>query len=103
MTEPQTLLGLATCISDGEAIDWERAEAVTARDERELLRGLRTIAGVAELHRRAPADAVSTVETAATAAGPPARRLALEPGQRWGHLRIQERLGRGGYGEVYLA
>lgn len=101
--EPRTLLGLAASVSDGEPIDWERAEAATAGDERELLQGLRTIAGIAALHRHDAAGAVSTIEAAATVAGPPGRHPALEPGQEWGHLRIQERLGRGGYGDVYLA
>lgn len=101
--ELETLLGLATSISDGEPVDWDRAEAVAPRDERDLLHGLRTIAGVAELHRRALVDAGSTIGSATTVAGPPAGRPALEPGQVWGHLRIQKPLGRGGYGEVYLA
>ena len=47
------ILQLATQVTDGVAVDWEETERdASDEEERELVRRLRTIAGIVEVHRR---------------------------------------------------
>ena len=81
----ERLLALAASISDGTPVNWERAESGAATDEERVLVGeLRLLAGVAGVCR----------------AGEPA---PLEVPCRWGPLQVLERVGVGGFGEVYRA
>jgi serine/threonine protein kinase/TolB-like protein/tetratricopeptide (TPR) repeat protein len=55
--DAQGLLAVATSIADGEDINWIQVEAGLASErERELLRSLRIIAEIGELHRSTDAD-----------------------------------------------
>lgn len=81
---------LADAILDGSPIDWAAAESNSDAAARPLVRELRVLAAVAELHRGAPPE---TSRLEANAAAP----------EHWGHLRVLERIGRGAYGEVYRA
>jgi len=72
---------LADAVLDGGAVDWPTAEARAAADTRPLLAHLQVVASVARAQRDSP----------------------LPPTDRWGHLRLLERIGRGAFGEVYRA
>lgn len=73
---------LAGAILDGSPINWVTAESSADLDERPVVRQLRLVAEIADLHRLADLDAPLT---------------------EWGHLRVLERIGRGAFGEVYRA
>ena len=91
MTDPgDRLLNLAKALSDGEEVDWRRAEEnARDEDERELLTLLREIGQVAELHR--------TLRREAQAEG---ASLSFE---FWGPLEIREKIGEGASAEVFRA
>ena len=81
------LLALAEAISDGRDVDWADTEAATEDfDERTLVKHLRLVAGVANVHR-------SDLPSLATEATPTS----------WGPLSIIERVGAGSFGAVYRA
>ncbi|MBL38931.1 MAG: hypothetical protein CMP07_11035 [Xanthomonadales bacterium] len=68
-------------LADGEAIDWEAARAALPAEAFGRLRQLAELAGV--MRHCDPSD--------------------VGPGDRWGHLEIRGRLGRGSFGLVMLA
>jgi serine/threonine-protein kinase len=69
---------LAARLVDGVTIDWQAAESgASTPTERAIVQGLRVLASVAHVH----------------AAGE----------STWGHLRVLERIGHGGFGDVYRA
>ena len=72
---------LVSAILDGAPVDWQAAESSSAATRR-LVEQLKVLAAVAEVHLGAPAVNVE---------------------ERWGHLRLVERIGRGSFGEVYRA
>jgi len=109
MNNGNTLLSdLAASIADGAAIDWEQVKSSsTSPPELALLSQMQTIARIGERRwsqladqptRKAPVGA-SGHRVAEGAVSPE----AAIPFQRWGHLEILERIGGGGFGEVYRA
>jgi serine/threonine protein kinase len=109
MNNGNTLLSdLAASIADGAAIDWEQVKSsTTSPPELALLSEMQTIARISERRwsqlpdqptRKAPVG-VSAHRVAEGAVSPE----AAIPFQRWGHLEILERIGVGGFGEVYRA
>ncbi len=128
----ERLLELAASVADGTAeIDWNELEAsVRDDDDRQLLADLRLLAGVAELHRSAPAtrddEDGSQPASADENAGPRARVVgrigpalsdtdaptieervlpppSKRPLDRWSHLDLIEQIGQGSFGNVYRA
>lgn len=118
--EPDRLAALAVSVAEGSPIDWVAIES-SADDprERDLIRQLRIVAAVADVHRSAaPPEHDTTAVASPTNAGSAsdlgrAREVAHlgEPGEgvdegvpaAWGHLVILERVGRGSFGTVYRA
>jgi hypothetical protein len=74
---------LADAILDASPVDWAAAESSSDETAQLVVRQLRVLAAVADLHRVDP-------------------KVADAPGM-WSHLRLVERIGRGAFGEVYRA
>ena len=95
MSEPPEdpfLLALGSAVSDGSAVDWERAERDAADpNTQNIVRGMRNLAGLVAAHRSGGLHAHETVDT--TAATPPARH--------WRHIVLFESIGAGAFGTVY--
>ena len=90
---------LADAILDGSPIDWAAAESSSENAARPLIRQLRVLAAVAELHRSTPQPTLTLSQV-------PSSRLEPDVPDApalWGHLRIIEPIGRGGFGQVYRA
>ncbi len=109
MADSEGLLAdLAGAILDGTPIDWPSAESSADESHRPVLDQLKLLAAVADLHRRLPVRASAGVEKAeGSRAEPETAGLAADDHvdtlERWGHLRVLERIGRGAFGEVYRA
>jgi serine/threonine protein kinase len=86
MDERETLLRIAASVVDDDAVDWEslRQQHVDLSDDLDLLRRIERI-------RRAHQ------ELGGSSSG------ALQPGTSWGPLTIVQRIGGGGFGDVYRA
>src|SRR5688572_27539046 len=55
--EAQGILAVATSIADGQVVDWPAIEAsLRSEEERALMRSLRVIASIGELHRSTDPD-----------------------------------------------
>src|SRR5262245_30066257 len=84
---------LAGTVLDGSSIDWAEAEADADATLRRLLPDLRIVASIARVYREVP-----------PAEGPGLADLPSESmPDRWGSLRLLERIGRGAFGEVFRA
>ena len=92
--DAERLLNLAEAVADGRDLDWNAVESATTDDEdRELIKQLHLLAGVAEANR------------SVSEADDPWRVLdtVVEAPWRWGTLEIREKLGAGAFGIVYRA
>jgi tRNA A-37 threonylcarbamoyl transferase component Bud32 len=114
--EPEDLDKLFESVADGESVDWDALERDAPDEEsRTLIRQLRLIAEVAQVHRsqvdEAPVDDATVPVPSALQGGtwPPPRlpHVATAPapgeGGSWGHLLMVRKIGEGSYGEVYHA
>src|SRR3954469_7844940 len=90
MADAARLLALAEAVADGLPVDWPDEEQGAPDEQRDLIRQLRLIAGVATTHR-------SEATLALTPAPPESQPTA------WGTLEIQGLIGRGSFGSVYRA
>jgi serine/threonine-protein kinase len=86
----QLLDDLADAVLDGGTVDWVAAESSADAASRPIVQHLRLVASVARLHRNLVPEKGSPVDGAAMP-------------DRWGHLRLVERIGRGAFGEVFRA
>jgi serine/threonine-protein kinase len=77
-------------------VDWDKVEAADA-DEAELLRSLRLIDQVAQVHAKVASDADETGP-----AGQSDRNRDTQP-EHWRHLTLLEHVGHGAFGDVYRA
>ena len=116
--ESDDLDKLFESVADGESIDWDALERAASDEEsRALIRQLRLIADVSEVHR-SQVDDIPTpdgvVTDPATVQGrgwkppqPPPPVVAAVPapdeGAAWGPLLLVRKIGEGSYGEVYQA
>ncbi len=108
------LLGVAEAITDGLPVDWQAVMAAHA-DRKRQVEQLHALEAVAEAHRRilgpeacGPQDSPSRETTQVVG---PSEETTPQPGftgpavalGKWGPLRIRERIGTGGFGEVFRA
>lgn len=109
-SESDLLDKLAQSIADGASIDWEEIDDLPANPElRRLVKLLRLVSNVAEVHRSAaqdvspPPDQISTKPiTGPLPAGPGVSDPGGGLGQ-WGHLHLLRKIGEGAFGQVYHA
>jgi eukaryotic-like serine/threonine-protein kinase len=92
-SENQPLEELAEAVLEGYSVDWASVESSAGAPDREAIRQLKVLAGIAELHR-------NLVYDSAESARPEVSEGRLE---RWGRLELRERIGRGSFGDVYRA
>jgi eukaryotic-like serine/threonine-protein kinase len=91
--EDAWLIALASAVSDGAAVDWDRLEQqATDSHRRRLLRQMRGVASIVDAHR---SDALSQHDT------DPAAPAELPPARNWGHIVLFEPIGSGAYATVY--
>jgi serine/threonine-protein kinase len=91
-----TLHALAAAIADGGVVDWASAESnVTDESQQAVIRDMKVIAAIAELHGSSAAPALPVTGTL-----PRPHPDAFED---WGTLHLLEKVGQGAYGEVYRA
>ena len=79
--DPGNLSEVADAVLEGHALDWKELESTAAPEARGVILQFRIIAEIAGIRRR----------------------IAVEPAEWWGHLKIEERLGAGAFGEVFRA
>jgi len=93
------LLKLAEAVADGFDVAWADAEAsAKSPEQREIIRHLRVLADLANLHRSGPIEDSSTP---AVLNDETARSSPLFPS--WGPLEIRAEVGSGTFGAVYRA
>ena len=92
----ERLQDLADSILDGRPVDWIHAESHASDHDRGLMRQLRLVSAVAEVHR-----SLGQHVSPGRLNGPP--REPLQPSARWGPLDVLEQVGRGSFGDVYRA
>ncbi|MCA1563957.1 MAG: hypothetical protein LC804_28160 [Acidobacteria bacterium] len=96
MLSSPTLVGLAEAIADGCQPDWNSAESSASADrELALIRHMRAVSQIGRVR--------ATLYTTGLVTGLIEFPVALQPGTRWGSLRILEKVGRGHFGDVYRA
>jgi serine/threonine-protein kinase len=84
---------LVAAVLDGTAVDWASAESSANAAAKPIIRRLRLVASVADVHRR-----VSSLSADRTTEPPHAGTPAS-----WGHLRLLEQIGHGAFGQVFRA
>jgi serine/threonine-protein kinase len=90
---PKELESLAESALDGEPVDWVDAESHASDADRGVVRQLRLVSAIAQVHRTAGSEDFSDEE----------RSPALPLPSRWGPLEVREHVGRGSFGDVYRA
>jgi TolB-like protein/Tfp pilus assembly protein PilF/tRNA A-37 threonylcarbamoyl transferase component Bud32 len=97
---------LLESVADGRDVDWDAVEAVASEAQRPIVRNLRLVARIAEVHRTVPDDHVRD-NVVPDGQVPDAEALARtapnDAATRWGHLSLLGRIGEGAFGEVYRA
>lgn len=118
--EPLRLVDLAASVADGTAdIDWDAVEASLQDDEeRQLLRDLKLLAGISDVHRSIdtaprptrklpPSKVVGRITPASGDLPTIEERVLPQPTrgatEYWGHLALLEQIGEGSFGFVYRA
>jgi Tol biopolymer transport system component len=86
------LIGLASDVCEGRAVDWSQAQSMTTNPEVDaIVRGLKRLAGVVDAHR------------SITEQEPRADDADVDHPKVWRHLALLDVAGVGGFGTVYRA
>jgi TolB-like protein/tRNA A-37 threonylcarbamoyl transferase component Bud32/Tfp pilus assembly protein PilF len=96
--EPSRLDELLESVADGSPLDWDALAVSADPGQQRLIRHLRLVARVAEVHRTLVAE-----EPAAEVSDWPGGAGDDPAVARWGHLFLLEKIGEGAFGEVYRA
>lgn len=97
----RAVLDLLASVADGQSPDWDGLETGSAAADPRALRILRTIAGVADVHRTLDSlDAPSSVSDSDDA---PVVRPWPTAVRSWGSLTLKEKLGTGASSDVFRA
>ena len=92
----RAVLSLLAAVADGKPVPWDGVQTGDPVADARSVRVLRTIAGVAEVHRTAGDQNESSWEA-------PTGPVRVEAPRRWGPFTLLERLGEGAYAEVFRA
>ena len=103
MSGDPVLLEVAAAVADGSPVDWAALEGrVSDERGRKLLRSLRMLASVGDVHETTlelPGPGATTL--------PPSMEETIsattEASRRWGRYELRARIGEGGQGTVYRA
>jgi serine/threonine protein kinase len=106
MAQPKLVDQAIDSVADGAALDWDALDRQAGDDERELLKALRVLAGIADLHRSLhdadePTQGVMAREPSATV-----NDFAPSVAERrdvWGRYELRQKVGAGSFGAVYRA
>ena len=99
------LIAVARAIAAGEAVDWAALESSSdvSPSFAAVLRDLKTVAQIAEMHRSLPAVSSGQDEDGAVAGAATTDQSEQVPIGSWGALRLLEHVGQGAFGDVYRA
>ena len=92
----RAVLNLLAAVADGKPVPWDGIQTGDPVADATSVRVLRTIAGVAEVHRTAGGENTLSWDA-------PTGPMRVEPLRRWGPLILLGRLGEGAFAEVYRA
>jgi Tol biopolymer transport system component len=101
-----SLLEAARAIVAGRRVDWAAIESGSGISESlaSLLRELKVVEDIAELHRTLPeATGRSGPSVSSAADAVSATAASIDATATWGSLRLLERVGQGAFGDVYRA
>jgi serine/threonine-protein kinase len=95
------VLDLLASVADGQSPDWDGLETGSAAADPRALRILRTIAGVADVHRTL--DSLDASSGVSGSGETPVARPWPAAVRTWGPLSLKEKLGSGASSDVYRA
>src|SRR5437870_4163031 len=89
-------------VADGRPINWSALDSAAQSDEtREVLKCLRILGDIADLHRSSDDDPAAGDAPAIPASEPAAGESPDSAGDTWGRYRLRQSVGEGSFGTVY--